>query len=104
MSNTTSKTNELSEFKETVIDVLEGFLSDKQVNAAGLRSQARCRTYSIAEAAKILGVGKSAMWKAVHSDTIPSFRIGRRVLIGRATIDRLLNEGSLQDQGEANDD
>ncbi len=47
-------------------------------------------TVSVAEAAAILGIGKSAAYEAVHSGDIPSIRVGRRWLVPRAALDQML--------------
>ena len=53
-------------------------------------NQATRSTYQVEEAARILGIGRSAAYEAVRRGDIPSIRIGRRVLVPRAALDRLL--------------
>ena len=48
-------------------------------------------TYSVRDAAAALGVSKEAVWDRVWDGTIPSFRIGRRVLIPRRALEALLD-------------
>ena len=43
-------------------------------------------TYSIPDAATALGISKEALWRRVWEGSIPSIRIGRRVVISRRTI------------------
>ena len=50
--------------------------------------------YSPDEARKLLGISRGLMYQALNTDEIPSIRIGRRILIPRAALDRLLNEGT----------
>jgi excisionase family DNA binding protein len=45
------------------------------------------------ETAKALGVGKNAIYEAARRGQIPTVRIGRRILVPRAALDRLLSEG-----------
>jgi excisionase family DNA binding protein len=52
----------------------------------------RTATVSVAEAAEILGIGRSLAYDAVRTGRIPALRIGRRWLIPRAALDRLLAE------------
>ena len=42
--------------------------------------------------AKLLGISRMTAYAAVRDGTIPSVRIGRRVLISRAALDRWLAE------------
>ena len=52
------------------------------------------KTYSVDQAARLLGIGRSAAYEAVTRGQLPSVRIGRRVLIPRAALDRLLEPKS----------
>jgi excisionase family DNA binding protein len=53
-------------------------------------------TLSVPEAAQLLGVSRMTAYSAVREGTIPSLRIGRRVLVPRAALDRLLAQGDPQ--------
>ncbi len=46
--------------------------------------------YSVRETSKKLGLGLTPTWNAVRRGDIASVRIGRRVLVPRAAIERLL--------------
>ncbi len=46
--------------------------------------------YSVAEAGKRLGLSRGLMYEAIRIGQIPSVRIGRRILIPCAALDRLL--------------
>jgi excisionase family DNA binding protein len=48
------------------------------------------QTYHIEEAAKLLGIGRNHAYEAAKRGDIPSIKIGRRVLVPRAALDRLL--------------
>jgi excisionase family DNA binding protein len=48
------------------------------------------KTYTVEEAAEILGIGRNATYDGVKSGTIPSIRIGKRLLVPRALLHRLL--------------
>lgn len=48
------------------------------------------RTYSVEEAGKILGIGRNAAYEAVKNGNISSVRIGRRVVVPMAAIERML--------------
>lgn len=45
---------------------------------------------SVKEARQQLGLSRGLMYDALRSGQIPSIRIGRRILIPRASLDRLL--------------
>ncbi len=47
-------------------------------------------TYSVGEVAQVLGISKETAWKRVWDHTIPSFHVGRRVLISRRAIARIV--------------
>jgi excisionase family DNA binding protein len=53
-------------------------------------------TVSVPEAARLLGVSRMTAYSAVREGTIPSLRIGRRVLVPRAALDQLLGQGDPQ--------
>lgn len=42
------------------------------------------------EAGKLLGLSRGLMYEAIRTGQIPSIRIGRRILIPRAALERLL--------------
>jgi excisionase family DNA binding protein len=51
-------------------------------------------TVTVPEAARLLGVSRMSAYSAVRTGEIPSIRIGRRVLIARAALERLLGIAS----------
>ena len=48
--------------------------------------------YSVEEAAKLLGIGRSAAYEAARSGELPVIRIGRRWLVSKQALDRMLSE------------
>jgi excisionase family DNA binding protein len=48
-------------------------------------------TVSVPEAAQLLGVSRMTAYAAVRDGAIPSLRIGRRLLVPRAALERLLD-------------
>lgn len=50
------------------------------------------RTVSVAEAAKILGIGRTSAFEAVARGDIQHIRIGKRILIPIVALERLLEE------------
>jgi excisionase family DNA binding protein len=47
-------------------------------------------TYSVDEAAKVLGIGRNRAYEAASRGEIPTIRIGKRVLVPKAALDRML--------------
>lgn len=58
-----------------------------------MTAEAEPATLTVAEAAKLLGIGRNQAYEAVQRGEIPSLRIGRRVLIPAARLRRLLEDG-----------
>jgi excisionase family DNA binding protein len=50
-------------------------------------------TVTVEEAATILGVGRNKAYEAARNGEIPTIRIGKRVLVPRAALKRLLAVG-----------
>ena len=48
------------------------------------------RTYTVVEVARILGIGRTAAYEAARTGDLPSVRIGRRILVPKAALERLL--------------
>ncbi|MCC6263719.1 MAG: helix-turn-helix domain-containing protein [Bryobacterales bacterium] len=49
------------------------------------------QTYTVTEAGKILGIGRSSAYVGVKTGAIRSVRIGRRIVIPRLELHRLLH-------------
>lgn len=47
-------------------------------------------TVTVPEVARLLGISRMTAYAAVRDGTIPNLRIGRRVLVSRAALDRWL--------------
>ena len=56
--------------------------------------------YTPREAACLLGLSRSSLYEAIRIGVIPALRVGRRLLVPKAALERLL-EGSL---GSGSDD
>ena len=48
------------------------------------------RTYSIPEAGKILGISRGAAYDAAKVGSLPTIKIGGRILVLKAVLDRIL--------------
>lgn len=47
-------------------------------------------TLTVAQTARLLGIGRVSAYEAIHRGEIPSLRIGRRILVPKAAIERML--------------
>lgn len=47
-------------------------------------------TYDVEEAGRLLGLGRGASYEAAKRGEIPTIRIGRRLLVPKAALDRML--------------
>lgn len=50
-------------------------------------------TVSVERAAQLLGLGRSTLYAAIRRGEVPALRIGRRCVVRRGTLDRLLADG-----------
>jgi len=50
------------------------------------------KTCTVEDAAKILGIGRRAAYAGVNEGSIPSLRIGRRILVPIAKLNALLED------------
>jgi len=51
-------------------------------------------TLTVAETARVLGVGKNTAYEAIKRNELPSLKIGGRVLVPTARLFALLEDGS----------
>ena len=52
------------------------------------------KTVTVIEAAKILGIGRSAAYEGARTGQIPTIRIGKRILVPVAALERMLAQAS----------
>ena len=57
-------------------------------------------TITVEEAARVLGIGRSAAYEAVHRGDIPIIRIGRRIVVPVRALTRIL-EGPTNGRADA---
>ena len=50
------------------------------------------QTYTIAEAASILGISRSSAYECARRGELPVVRLGRRLIVSAATLRRLLED------------
>lgn len=49
------------------------------------------RTYTVTEAATVLGISRTSAYERVRSGDLPALRLGRRIVIARAVVDAFLS-------------
>jgi excisionase family DNA binding protein len=57
-------------------------------------NEGKLRPYTISEAADLLRVGRNQAYQAAKSGELPCIRLGKRILVPRAALDRILAEGT----------
>jgi excisionase family DNA binding protein len=48
------------------------------------------RTYTVTEAAAVLGISRTSAYERVRAGELPSLRLGRRIVITRTVVDAML--------------
>ncbi|MFC1978581.1 excisionase family DNA-binding protein [Chloroflexota bacterium] len=56
-----------------------------------MQQQPAVLTYSVSECADILGISKGLCYQLVREGRIPSLRLGRRLIIPKTALEKLLN-------------
>ena len=56
-----------------------------------MHTDQKARTCTVDEAAKQLGIGRNHAYSACKSGDIPTIRIGKRILVPQAALDRMLD-------------
>ncbi len=56
-----------------------------------MKGQNERLTYKIEEAGRLLGVGRNQAYEAAKRGDFPTIRIGKRLLVPKAALDRMLN-------------
>ena len=57
------------------------------------------RTYTVTEAATVLGISRTSAYERVRAGELPALRLGRRIVITRAVVDAMLG-GALTNREE----
>lgn len=58
-------------------------------------------TLTVEEAAKLLGIGRQLAYDQVKTGDIPVIKIGRRLVVPRRALEKLLEQGQLVSSGRA---
>lgn len=57
-------------------------------------------TITIPEAAEVLGIGRTAAYDAARTGQIPVIKIGKRLLVPKTALDRMLSEAGMIQAGD----
>lgn len=60
--------------------------------------QVERRTVSVTEAARILGISRAHAYDCVRSGELPAIVLGRRIVVSKAALDRILGESAGADR------
>lgn len=60
-------------------------------------------TLSVSEAAEMLGISRALAYTLVRSEHIPSLRLGRRIVVPRAALELLVDDGVVDLRDRARD-
>lgn len=52
-------------------------------------------TLSVNEAARLLGIGRGSYYEAIKRNEVPYIRVGKRLLVPRAALLRMLSEANI---------
>jgi excisionase family DNA binding protein len=63
------------------------------------RSASNTSVLNVEDAARILGISRNSAYEAVARGEIPSLRFGKRIVIPKVALDRLLSGGSISSPG-----
>ena len=59
---------------------------------------------TVEEAGQMLRLGRNSMYSAIARNEIPAIRVGRRLLVPRAALDRLLSEANIEEDQTGGDE
>jgi excisionase family DNA binding protein len=57
------------------------------------------RTYTVTEAATVLGISRTSAYERVRAGELPALRLGRRIVITRAAVDAMLQGTPTSSEG-----
>ena len=60
--------------------------------------QVERRTVSVTEAARMLGISRAHAYDCVRSGELPAIVLGRRIVVSKAALDRILGESAGADR------
>jgi len=72
------------------------------VNMEGVKMENDRLTLTVDETAKILGVGRNSAYEAIARGEIPIVKVGKRLLVPKVALEKLLNGRLLKNKDEVN--
>lgn len=60
--------------------------------------------YTVMEAAALLGLGRNSTYERINRGEIPSIRLGKRLLVPKAALERMLGDAGARISGVSPDD
>jgi excisionase family DNA binding protein len=82
---------------------MQAYRIDAPEHAGMVRDMTERLTLTIPETARLLGISRGAAYAAASDRTIPTIKVGRRLLVPRAALDRMLDidrVGQASEKGE----
>jgi len=70
------------------------------VNKEGVKMENDKLTLTVDETAKILGVGRNSAYEAIARGEIPVVKVGKRLLVPKVALEKLLNGRLLKSKDE----
>lgn len=67
-------------------------IADNDPNRVAVGEQPERLTYTIEEAARLLGISRGSAYEAVRRGELPVLKIGKRLLVPRAVLERILTD------------
>lgn len=64
----------------------------------------RRATHTVEEAAEILGIGRNSAYEAIRRGEIPALRLGRRLVVPKQALERLLRNNDSETHDVAHND
>lgn len=74
---------------------------DSRLSSGAVTSGTERLTLTVEEAATLLGISRASAYEAVRQGEIPAIRIGRRILVPKAALERLLSPPSESKEGNS---
>ena len=79
--------------------VAKDFIKRFSVLMTRYQTAAKRRTYTVQEAAQLLGISRGVAYAAVHRGEIPSIKIGTRYVIPKDRLEEMLAGKGAEEQG-----